>query len=122
MIGAERFGEFDNIDGDRSIAVEGSLNSMSDDEINEALRAYESEAIVEGSDPESEEVLLAIKKRILEIAEELMRGDQTLIEQDAAIDTFRGLMDDQLKDCKVSPESFRIEAVNTLREVAEMKN
>ncbi len=104
------------------IASEGSLSGMSDIEISEALGAYEAEAIAEGRDMESTEVLTAQKARILDAAEELMRADNALMEQDGAVAKFRLLMDTQLKDQAMSPEEFKAEAVRLLRELVEMES
>lgn len=125
-MGAERFsslGEF-GADGEGSpgpLTVEGALSGMSDAEIDEALGVYESEAIAEGHDMESAEVLTAQKARILDAAEELMRADGTIMDQDEAVTEFRRVMDSQLKDQAMAPEEFRAEAVRILRELVEMK-
>lgn len=102
-------------------AVEGSLRGMSDASIFAALGVYESEAIAEEHDMESAEVLTAQKARILDAAEELMRADGTIMDQDEAVTEFRQAMDSQFKDQAMAPEEFRAEAVRILRELVEVK-
>ena len=128
LYAAEQFGSFGGVTsgeggefGDMS-PREGALSGMSDAGIIESLSAYGDEALAEGRDVNSPDVIRALNEQVLKIAMGLIRGDESLMDHDGAVAELSRLSEESLEDPSVKPEEFCREVGVTLLEIVDMKN
>lgn len=129
MAYAEQFGSFGGLTPDASYGAfgdmspkEGSLSGMSDEQIILALSAYREDALTEGRDEKSAEVIGALKDQVLKIAIALIRDDETIGNHDEMVAELVRLSEDPRGDMAVTPDEFCQQVGATLREIVDMKN